>query len=57
MLKNEDADLDNGLVDMVGEAESGTDGEGNINICTLSGVSWILVRSCCVIQGAQSGAL
>lgn len=56
MLQNEDADLDNGLVDTVGEAEEGPVEEvasTHVN----HQVSGILVRSCCVTQGAQSGAL
>ena len=31
-----DADIENGLVDTVGEGESGTNGESSINMYTLS---------------------
>ena len=36
-----DADIENGLVDTVGEGESGIDGEGSVNVYTLSGIRWI----------------
>ena len=39
--RNGDADVENGLVDTVGEGESETNGE-TINIYTLSGVRWIV---------------
>ena len=33
--------MENGLVDIVGEGESGMNGESSINIYTVSGVRWI----------------
>ena len=41
--KNGDTDVENGLVDTVGEGESEMNGESSINICTLSCVEWIAV--------------
>ena len=39
--RNGDTDVENGLVDTVGEGESGPNGESSINIYTVSGVRWI----------------
>ena len=38
---NGDEDVENGLVDTVGEGDSGTNGEGSINIYTLPYVKQI----------------
>ena len=51
--RNEDKDVENGLMDTVGEGESGTNGERSISIYTLSSVSWTGVTSCCAAQGAH----
>ena len=40
MQGRNDADIENGLVDMVGEGEGGTNGESGIDIYKLSGVRW-----------------
>ena len=37
---NRDADVENGLVDTVGEGESGMNEESSINIYTLSSIGW-----------------
>ena len=39
--RNGDTDIENGLVDPVGEGESEMNGESSINIHTLSPVRWI----------------
>jgi len=55
-----DADIENGLVNTVGGGESGANGERSINTYTVLGMRWVAGekgRSCCVAQGAQSGAL
>ena len=39
--KNGYVDVENGLVDTVGEGESGTNGESSIDIYTLSCVKWM----------------
>lgn len=46
-----------GLVDTVWEGDCGTNGKNSIHMCTLLGIIWMDVRSCCVAQGGQSGAL
>ena len=39
--RNADTDVENGLVDTVGDRKCERNGESGINICTLSGVRWI----------------
>ena len=40
--RNGEADVENELVDTVGERASGTSGKSSINICTLLCVKWIV---------------
>ena len=50
--KNGESDIEDRCVDTVDEGVSGTNGQSRIDIYTLQ-----LVRSLCVTQGAQPGAL
>ena len=42
---------------LLGEGESGTNGECSINIYILSCAKWIACRSYCITQGAQPSAV
>lgn len=56
--RNGDADVENGLVALVGEGESGTSGESGLIISVLSDIRWMAgERLCYVAQGTQSGIL
>lgn len=56
--RNGDADVENGLVALVGAGESGTSGESGLIISALSGIRWMAgERLCYVAQGTQSGIL
>ena len=62
--KNGDTDVKNGLVDPVGEGESGTYGDSSINIYTLSCVKWVVGEKltgspvwvlCDALEGREGG--
>ena len=56
--RNKGADVENGLMDTVGEGEGGTNWDSGIDKYTLSCVKQIIVESCHIItQGAQPGTL
>ena len=45
--RNGDSDIGNGLMGIVGEGESGTNGESSTNIYTLSHVRWMSGKLLC----------
>ena len=57
MCRNRDADIENRLLDIVGEGEGGTNSESIIETYVLSYVNRRPVGSCCITQGAQPDAL
>ena len=54
---NGDPDVENGLVDIGGEQESGMNEESSINIYTLPGVRRIAGKKLLCSTGAQLGTL
>ena len=54
---NGDKDVETGVVDTVGEGESGINGESSINIYTLSCVKQIGIERLLHNTGAQLGTL
>ena len=54
--RNKDVDVENKLVNTVGEEENGLTRESTADVYTLSHVKQ-LVGNCCIIQGALTGTL